>query len=75
MAKLTEKDILAWNGPEEEYMNEDHQAFFRDLLLKLQDGLLIICRNRRQHLILQIEQHLKRSMHWNCVPVIASASY
>ncbi|WP_037588473.1 RNA polymerase-binding protein DksA [Stenoxybacter acetivorans] len=40
MAKLTENDILKWNGPEEEYMNEDQQAFFRELLLRLQDELI-----------------------------------
>ena len=50
MAKLTEKDILAWNGPEEEYMNEDHQAFFRDLLLKLQDELIHNASNTADHL-------------------------
>ena len=27
MAKLTEQDIINWNGPEEEYMNEDQLAF------------------------------------------------
>ena len=31
MAKLTEQDIINWNGPEEEYMNEDQLAFFREL--------------------------------------------
>ena len=40
MAKLTEQDILDWNGPEEDYMNEDHLAFFRELLVKLQDELI-----------------------------------
>ena len=29
MAKLTEKDILAWDGPEEDYMNAQHLEFFR----------------------------------------------
>lgn len=38
--KLTEKDILAWNGPEEDYMNEDHLAFFRQRLLKMQDDII-----------------------------------
>ena len=28
MAKLTEQDILNWNGPESDYMNEQHLAFF-----------------------------------------------
>lgn len=40
MAKLTEQDILNWDGPEEDYMNADHLAFFRDLLVKLQDELI-----------------------------------
>ncbi len=40
MAKLTEQDILDWSGPEEDYMNEDHLAFFRELLVKLQDELI-----------------------------------
>ncbi|KPN70787.1 MULTISPECIES: RNA polymerase-binding protein DksA [Neisseria] len=40
MAKLTEQDILNWNGPEEDYMNEDHLNFFRELLVKLQEELI-----------------------------------
>lgn len=40
MAKLTEQDILNWNGPEGDYMNADHLAFFRELLVKLQDELI-----------------------------------
>ena len=40
MAKLTEQDIINWNGPEEEYMNEDQLAFFRELLIKQQDELI-----------------------------------
>lgn len=40
MAKLTEQDIINWNGPEEEYMNEDQLAFFRELLVKQQDELI-----------------------------------
>lgn len=40
MAKLSEQDILNWNGPEEDYMNEDQLAFFRELLVKLQDELI-----------------------------------
>ncbi|MDF7675346.1 RNA polymerase-binding protein DksA [Neisseriaceae bacterium ESL0693] len=50
MAKLTENDILQWNGPEEEYMNEDHQIFFRDLLLKLQEELISNATNTADHL-------------------------
>ena len=40
MTKLTEQDILHWSGPEEEYMNEAQQEFFRELLLKLQEELI-----------------------------------
>lgn len=40
MAKLTEKDIINWSGPEEDYMNEEHLAFFKELLTKLQDELI-----------------------------------
>ena len=40
MAKLTEQDILNWNGPEDDYMNDDHLAFFRELLVKMQDELI-----------------------------------
>ena len=40
MAKLTEQDIIDWNGPEDEYMNEDQLAFFRELLLKQQEELI-----------------------------------
>lgn len=36
MAKLTEQDILNWNGPEEDYMNNDHLEFFRERLLTMQ---------------------------------------
>ena len=39
MAKLTEQDILNWNGPESDYMNEDQLAFFRETLVKMQDEL------------------------------------
>ena len=39
MAKLTEQDILNWDGPEEDYMNSDQLAFFRELLVKMQDEL------------------------------------
>ncbi|MDO4694499.1 MAG: RNA polymerase-binding protein DksA [Eikenella sp.] len=40
MAKLTEQDILNWNGPEADYMNADQLAFFRDLLVQLQEELI-----------------------------------
>ena len=32
MAKLTEQDILNWSGSEDDYMNDDHLLFFRELL-------------------------------------------
>lgn len=38
--KLTEKDIIAWKGPESDYMNEQHLAFFRELLTQQQDELI-----------------------------------
>ena len=40
MAKLTEQDIINWSGPEEDYMNEDHLAFFKELLTKLQEEII-----------------------------------
>lgn len=40
MAKLTEQDILNWDGPEGDYMNDDHLAFFRALLINLQEELI-----------------------------------
>lgn len=40
MAKLTEQDILNWNGPENDYMNANHLEFFRELLQGLQDELI-----------------------------------
>ena len=40
MAKLTEKDILAWDGPEEDYMNAQHLEFFRNLLSQQQDEII-----------------------------------
>ena len=40
MATLTEQDILAWNGPESDYMNEQHLAFFRALLTQMQNDLI-----------------------------------
>ena len=38
--KLTEEDIKNWSGPEEDYMNEDQLAFFKDLLLSIQDDII-----------------------------------
>ncbi|MGN6979769.1 RNA polymerase-binding protein DksA, partial [Neisseria sp. P0006.S005] len=40
MAKLTEQDILIWDGPEEDYMNRDQLAFFRELLVSMLDELI-----------------------------------
>ena len=40
MATLTEQDILAWNGPESDSMNEQHLAFFRALLTQMQNDLI-----------------------------------
>ncbi|GAA5784408.1 RNA polymerase-binding transcription factor DksA [Chitiniphilus shinanonensis] len=50
MAKLTEQDILNWNGPEEDYMNADHLAFFRERLLKMKEELLANANQTSQHL-------------------------
>ncbi|MBM3116574.1 RNA polymerase-binding protein DksA [Jeongeupia naejangsanensis] len=50
MAKLTEKDILSWNGPEEDYMNPDHLEFFRELLLKNKAELLANASQTSQNL-------------------------
>ena len=38
MAKLTEQDILNWEG--DDYMNADHLEFFKDRLLQMQQELL-----------------------------------
>ena len=40
MAKLTEKDIIARDGPEDDYMNAQHLEFFRELLTKQQDEII-----------------------------------
>ncbi|MDO4998105.1 MAG: RNA polymerase-binding protein DksA [Neisseria sp.] len=50
MAKLTEQDIISWNGSEDDYMNDDHLAFFRDLLVKLQDELINKASATTEHL-------------------------
>lgn len=51
MAKLlTEEDILSWNGPEEDYMNQDHLEFFRALLKKTREELLTNANQTSQHL-------------------------
>ncbi|WP_028451707.1 RNA polymerase-binding protein DksA [Chitinilyticum aquatile] len=50
MAKLTEQDILSWNGPEDDYMNADHLAFFRERLLEMKAELLANATQTSQHL-------------------------
>lgn len=40
MTQLTEQDILNWNGSEDDYMNEAHLAFFKQLLKNMQDELI-----------------------------------
>lgn len=54
MAKLTEQDIINWSGPEEDYMNEDHLAFFKELLTKLQDELISNASATTNHLQEQV---------------------
>lgn len=49
MAKiLTEEDILNWQG--DDYMNEDHMAFFRQRLLDMKQELLNNATATSQHL-------------------------
>ncbi|WP_028453899.1 RNA polymerase-binding protein DksA [Chitinilyticum litopenaei] len=50
MAKLTEQDILSWNGPEDDYMNADHLEFFRERLLQMKAELLANATQTSQHL-------------------------
>lgn len=51
MAKLlTEKEILEWNGPEDDYMNEAHLAFFRQRLLDMKQELIDNAAATSQHL-------------------------
>ncbi|SFN49386.1 transcriptional regulator, TraR/DksA family [Formivibrio citricus] len=50
MAKLSEQDILNWKGPEDDYMNPDHLAFFRDKLLQMKEELLANADLTSQHL-------------------------
>ena len=40
MAKLTEQDILNWDGAEKDYMNADQLEFFKELLQGLRQELL-----------------------------------
>ena len=46
--KLTEQDILSWQG--DDYMNEDHLAFFRQRLLDMKQELLENANATSQHL-------------------------
>ncbi|MBV1774659.1 RNA polymerase-binding protein DksA [Burkholderiaceae bacterium DAT-1] len=46
--KLTEEDILNWQG--DDYMNEDHLAFFRQRLLDMKAELLNNATATSQHL-------------------------
>lgn len=48
--QLTEQDILSWKGPEEEYMNEAHLTFFKQLLLKMKQELIDNAVATSQHL-------------------------
>ncbi len=50
MAKLTEKDIIDWKGPEDDYMNADHLEFFRERLLQMKAELLANANQTSQHL-------------------------
>lgn len=47
---LTEKDILNWNGPEEDYMNPEQLAFFHDRLVKMKEELIANADLTSQHL-------------------------
>lgn len=48
--QLTEHDILGWNGPEEDYMNEAHLAFFKERLLQMKQELIDNAMATSQHL-------------------------
>ncbi|AZN37411.1 RNA polymerase-binding protein DksA [Iodobacter ciconiae] len=50
MAKLTEQEIINWNGPEDDYMNPDHIEFFRAKLLQMKAELLANASQTSQHL-------------------------
>ncbi|MGL4603252.1 MAG: RNA polymerase-binding protein DksA [Iodobacter sp.] len=50
MAKLTEQEIISWNGPEDDYMNPDHLEFFRAKLLQMKAELLANANQTSQHL-------------------------
>ena len=48
MAKLTEQDILNYDG--DDYMNADHLEFFKDRLLQMQQELLSNANATTSHL-------------------------
>ena len=48
--QLTEQDILSWNGPEDDYMNEAHLAFFKERLLQMKQELIDNAMATSQHL-------------------------
>ena len=50
MAKLTEQDILNWNGGDDDYMNGDHLEFFKERLLSMQEELLSNANATTNHL-------------------------
>ncbi|KAF0812366.1 RNA polymerase-binding transcription factor DksA [Andreprevotia sp. IGB-42] len=50
MAKLTEQDILSWNGADDDYMNPDHLAFFRERLQQMKVELLANANQTTSHL-------------------------
>ncbi|AMC36237.1 RNA polymerase-binding protein DksA [Janthinobacterium sp. B9-8] len=50
MAKLTEQEIINWNGSEDDYMNPDHLEFFRAKLLQMKAELLANANQTSQHL-------------------------
>lgn len=50
VGKLTEKDILAWNGPESDYMNEAHLQFFKEKLQRMQDEIIDKASGTTEHM-------------------------
>ncbi|MBP6344385.1 RNA polymerase-binding protein DksA [Neisseriaceae bacterium CLB008] len=54
MAKLTEQDIVNWNGSEDDYMNEDHLEFFKELLISLQEEMIHNANATTNHLKEQV---------------------
>jgi DnaK suppressor protein len=50
MAKLTEQDIASWKGSEDDYMNADQLAFFRERLVKMREELVANATQTTNHL-------------------------